>query len=254
MAEEKKEKFSEQNESDYGFPFVEITPLKAKEESKARALNQKVEEPKQPEIPSINPIKIEKQTAGPTPIATRKRSQVPLQFSLVMLILIILSAMAYFLYFLPEGEKQKQMPSRVELVEKAEESGADLDLLVEGDEVEEVIGVTETEDKPVETIPEFVQEQPSPSVLGPGTVHRITERGASVRYFIIVSSTPSQKVALEQAESLLKNNADVWVIYPFGDNANYRVSISQFPVFADALTAMEKSKAEFGESIWILKY
>lgn len=252
MAEENKDNFSEQNESDYGFPFVDITPLKAKEEKKTKPeVTESIELKKAEEQEETVP-KMEKQIVSNSPSEKRKRSQLPLQFSLVMLILIILSAMAYFLYFLPESEMESRPPSSVELVEKVEEM--EEDLTGSSEEVMDASAESEIESIEEEEIIETVPQQPFPTVAKAGNVYKVTQRGASVQYYLIVSSTPSEKVALEQAESLKQKNTDVWVIYPYGDNTNYRLSIGQFSSFGEASTAMEKSKAEFGDSIWILKY
>lgn len=251
MAEENKDKFSEQNESDYGFPFVEITPLKAKEKKSKPEITEKIEIKKSGEAEETTP-KMEKQIVSHAPSEKRKRSQLPLQFSLVMLILIILSAMAYFLYFLPETELKSSSPSSLELVEKSVEVEED-DIVKEEDTlnaVEEPVNEAKDEDETIESIP----QQVSPTLAKAGNVIKVTQRGNSVQYYLIVSSTPSEKVALEQAENIKQKNTDVWVIYPYGDITNYRLSIGQFSTFGEASTAMEKSRAEFGESIWILKY
>lgn len=252
MAEENKDKFSEQNESDYGFPFVDITPLKAKEEKKTKPEVPESIELKKAEEQEETAPKMEKQIVSHSSSERKKRSQLPLQFSLVMLILIVLSAMAYFLYFLPESEMESRPPSSVELVEKAAEM--EEDQTGGSEEVADAPTESETESIEEEEVIENVSQQPSPTVANAGNVYRVNQRAASVQYYLIVSSTPSEKVALEQAESLKQKNTDVWVIYPYGENTNYRLSIGQFSSFGEASSAMEKSKAEFGDSIWILKY
>jgi hypothetical protein len=128
MAEEYSDKFPGQNESNYGFPFVEVTPLENTNKKKTSVS-------KEPLIENA-PLKAEKEPIStkesikPALIVKKKRSQLPLQFSLVMLILIILSVMAYFLYFIPKGEgdmeameiiPQKIEPEKIVIEEKEPE-------------------------------------------------------------------------------------------------------------------------------------
>ncbi|MFD2201281.1 SPOR domain-containing protein [Shivajiella indica] len=256
MAEEYSNKLSDQNESNYGFPFVEVTPL----EDSSRKKVSIIKEPKIENTPmkaEDNPIS-PKESIKPAPLIKKKRSQLPLQFSLVMLILIILSVMAYFLYFYPETKEvqpiqaivpQKIEPEKVVVEEKKPEvlveSGIEEPEVIQ-DKEEEVTG---NEDNTIEKI-----EEPSPIPIKSGSINKVTGKAAFPEYYIIASSTISEKVALEEAQKLIDNKNEVWVIYPYGETSNYRLAIGKFASFNDATQALEKLKADFDASIWILKY
>lgn len=175
----------------------------------------------------------------------------PLQFSLVMLILIILGAMAYFLYFLPETEPTPSVSEVEEPVEEVVEAEMPFET------VEEPLVAFEEEDLAEEEIEQIVEEPQSTAVVSAqtsGRVFQVRERSTPEQYHIIIASMPTEQVAKDRAEDLVKANRDVWIIYPYGEISNYRLSIGKYPAFADASQALENLKAEFGASIWILKY
>jgi uncharacterized protein (UPF0333 family) len=256
MAEEYIDKPSDQNENNYGFPFVEVTPLEDTSKKKS-SISKEPKIESTPIIPEAKPISM-KESTEPSLVFKKKRSQLPLQFSLVMLILIILSVMAYFLYFLPNNEEdhfaQAVIPQKVEpenLVVQEKEP----EILVENQDME-----TEND----QNLKEIVEEKsddvseaaPAPAAipLKSGNINKVTAKAAVPQYFIIVSSTASEKVALEEAQKLIDNNNEAWVIYPYGETTNYRLAIGKYAAFAEATEAMEKRKADFDASIWILKY
>jgi uncharacterized protein (UPF0333 family) len=258
MAEEYSDKFPGQNESNYGFPFVEVTPLENTNKKKASVNKEPIIENDPPKAEK-EPISI-KESIKPAPMVKKKRSQLPLQFSLVMLILIILSVMAYFLYFIPAGEGDQvaleMVPQKIE-PEKLVVEEREPEVLIEP-RTEDPESIQESESKKEENlgmkleVPELV---PAPVKSISGGINKVTQKASVPQYFIIVSSTASEKVALEQAQELINNNNnEVWVIYPYGETTNYRLAIGKYSALAEATEALEKRKADFDASIWILKY
>jgi hypothetical protein len=98
-----------------------------------------------------------------------------------------------------------------------------------------------------------VTTAPAVTSLG-GSINKVTQKASVPEYFIIVSSTGSEKVALEEAQKLIDNKNEVWVIYPYGETTNYRLAIGKYSALAEATEALAKIKADFDASIWILKY
>jgi hypothetical protein len=256
MVEEYSDKFPGQNENNYGFPFVEVTPLENTNKKKVSAIIEPIIE-NTPMKPDNKPISIKENIQAASSVK-KKRSQLPLQFSLVMLILIILSVMAYFLYFIPDGERdqdaqdvisQKVEPGKIVVEDKEPE------LPVES-KVEEAEYSQEgegKEDEEMENNSVALAAPPTVPVIS-GTINKVTQKAAVPEYFIIISSTASEKVALEEAQKLIDNNNEVWVIYPYGEATNYRLAIGKYSAFPEATEALEKIKADFNASIWILKY
>lgn len=257
MAEEKKDKLSGQNENDYGFPFVKVTPLE-----KIKDQDSQKEDVKKEELVEENKIEeaavIEKQITSHTISSKKKRSQLPLQFSLVMLILIILAAMAYFLYFLPDAElEDKPTAENMEMVEEVELEGNQDDLVTDaqasGEEESPEMEEMEAAEIVEETVPAVVPDS-EPAPASGSNLFRVRERSSPPQYYIIVSSTSSEAVAMDQVNELKDKNINLWLIYPFGETTNYRLAIGKYPALSDATQALEGLKADFGSSIWILKY
>jgi cytoskeletal protein RodZ len=256
MAEDNKDKLSIQSENNYGFPFVEVTPLE--ENSKKNTFS--YEEPEREEKPVMSEEKpaLIKEIKQSSVLVKKKRSQLPLQLSLVMIILIILSVMAYFLYFLPENNEgqfeQAFIPPKVELEEEpVKEIVPELPAESQKEESENDEKLEET----VEEVAEVVKEASPPlsdSPLKTGNINKVTSKSGAPEYYIIVSSTVSEKVALDEAQKLIDKNNEVWLIYPYGETTNFRLAIGKYSAFAEATEALEKRKEDFDASIWILKY
>ena len=259
MAEENKEKLTGQSENDYGFPFAKVTPLKAKSESRIDTDEIEPIVPKEAAGEKVETVEIKKQIKAQTSARKNKSSHLPLQFSLVMLILIILSAMAYFLYFLPEEERQFGF---LEALKKSGEIEVKLEDATAESDVEELSAFEAIEETPLEDQEYIIEEEEAqvvvqdtvPVMSAAGNIFEVKERSSSVNYYIIVSSTPSMQFAMSQAKDFQLKNKNVWIIFPYGENRNYRLSIGKFDALADATDALENLKAEYGASIWILKY
>lgn len=255
MAEENNMKISDTEEKDYGFPFVEVTPLKTKSSKK---VEENHEEPEHVEtaapvpVPdSVSPHHVDKGLIRPSTQKERKKSQLPLLLSLIFLVVIILGAMAYFLYYLPnEDQKYQETLATVTEVENPP-------VLTEDEPVEEAIeaeeGGQEIEQELVETVETPVVAAPVVS-SGNAVITKVTSRESSPFYYIIVSSSPSENVAEEEAQKLVAKGLSAWIIYPYGETRNFRVSIGRFAAYRDATAALENAKANFDDSIWILKY
>jgi len=240
-------------DKDYGFPFVDVTPLiptvtpekKEKVESEAKAIiapevsNPIIQENPKPVASSIK-IKSDKKVSG------RKKSQLPLLMSLVFLIVIILGVIAYFLYYLPESEKSIQASGSIaseEMIAEEQVSESNEELYSE-EEVEESIS---------ETVTEVPADMPA---VEPVTAEIIVldRRGETPYYNVIVASSPNERIARIEAQKIIDKGRRVWIIFPFGNTNNYRISVGRYEDLESATKAMEVAKVELNESSWILKY
>lgn len=255
MAENNNMKISDTEEKDFGFPFVDVTPLKAKSSKKVEEIHEEVEDI---ETPAPGPIPnpaishhVDKGLIKPTTKKEKKKSQLPMLLSLVILVVIILGAMAYFLYYLP-NEDQKYQETLATIAE-VEESPVLTEEEPAEDIVEAEIEEQETEQEVVEIVETPVVSAPVQSSVN-AVITKVTSREPSPFYYIIVSSSPSENVAEEEAQKLVAKGLGAWIIFPYGDTRNFRVSIGKFAAYGDATAALEKAKANFDDSIWILKY
>lgn len=260
MEENELDALQSKEDKDYGFPFVEVKPLSAVENTKSEPSHVLLPEEKSQEVerdillPAIdsNPIHIDRKPS-------KKRNNTPLLITLVMMLAVILAAMAYFLYYSPAEESisdqalLSETPSESQPILVEPEPAVSED--IEEVEEDEVI-LTQEEEKPAipETVaPAVIQPATAPSGT-PGKLQLVESKGEKSSYHLIVASLPNERIAKEEAQVFLNAGKDVWVLFPIGDTKNYRLSVGNFGSFKSASEALPQAKIEFGESTWILKF
>ncbi|SDZ50534.1 MULTISPECIES: SPOR domain-containing protein [Rhodonellum] len=227
---------------DYGFPFVEVVPVRPILDEPTLEAMVPIAEISTEEA---NPIEIKRpEKVISRPMVSfekkKKKSQTPVLLFLILFMVILMMAMAYFLYFLPD-QQERETPFITEEIVVVEEPSILLEEEDVKDEEFDMAPALEVLDTPVEEIKA-------------GEIILITEKGQRPSFHIIAGSLPNERLAREEAQKLLAKGATVWLISPTGDTRNYRISVGKYDYFQSATEALEKAKMEFDESIWILKY
>ncbi|UJP64283.1 SPOR domain-containing protein [Mongoliitalea daihaiensis] len=244
------------NDKDYGFPFVEPVKLDSRE-APVKTFKEIASEPQmsKPEVAQATPV-VQATTISDRPVEKSKKSKAITVFLLVS-ILLILSAMAYFLYYADEINPQKLVVDQ-ESAKEEESIAAQEDVEV----LEEELAVDDPITEEVVISTEEVAEAPK-VVAAPttrienetrGSMVTVSGRGDRATYYIIVASVPNEALAMEESEKYLSKGVNLWKILPYDDNKNYRLAAGKFASFRDASNALEPAKAQFSESVWILKY
>lgn len=255
MSTKEPDKNKAPEDKDYGFPFVEVTPLaEASSKEKKKQGETHESESSGKAFDAIKPT-VGKGLISPTnPSQKRPKRQSPVLFSLVLLIVVVLGVMAYFLYYLPTTEDAglQQRVAQENTTPVTEEPP-----LTEDEGVDEDEEIANEEEEPNE--PEDLEEtqSPMPATSGgntPATLQVIPASGDRPVYHIIVGSMPNERLARTEAEKLLKKGKDLYLLTPKGETKNYRISVGSYSTFREASVALEEAKPEFDESIWILKY
>lgn len=256
MIDKEDETTKNSDDKDYGFPFVAVKPLGSAISSDEKVSNKKEEKIPDPvqkpameaveQIPVAAPIKFNTEDRG----IRKRKSQLPLLISLVFLIVIILASLAYFLYYLPENETANQESPQI-----AETITAD-----EPDKLEEIVTddsdeVVEAEIEVIESVPEPTLPESQPIIESKvGQLSIVDKRGEVPFYNLIVASSPNERIARAEAQKFIDKGNDVWIIFPFGNTNNYRISVGRYGDLESATKALESIKVEINESSWILKY
>jgi cytoskeletal protein RodZ len=238
-------------DKDYGFPFVKVDALQNPLQNEAPAHSKDVKEKFEEELETkaenkSQPKSIKFDSKEKT--EKKKKSQVPLLFSLVFLIVIVLASMAYFLYFLPNQKEE------IQIAQSSEEQTEEPQILSENIEPEETFG-TKSDSLPLEVVETPAVEVPAPansSLIGKLIVLDAKEAVSS--YHLVVASLPNERIAREEAQVFLDKGKDIWLIFPSGDTKNYRLSVGKYGSFTAATEALAAAKADYNESTWILKY
>lgn len=250
MSSHEKDKNQGPEDKDYGFPFVEVTPLV---EPQASSQEKETVAPVTKEDKKSSQISVDKGLIKPTVNTSRKaKRQSPVLFSLVLLIVVILGVMAYFLYYQPTAEQRVSQSDTAAV--------SDLPVAVEEENTEEPQAMEmESDQEEIEIEAETLEDILNPNISpersnATGTIETVQAPAERPVYHIIVGSMPNERLAREEAEKLLQKGKNLYLLMPHGDTRNYRLSIGSFGTFSSASQALDEAKKEFDDSIWILKY
>ena len=87
-----------------------------------------------------------------------------------------------------------------------------------------------------------------------GNLIRIESQAERPQYFIIVGSVPSEADALKLIPDFQAKVSEVYLIAPYSESKNFRISIGKFSSFRAAAEELDKIKSQYSEELWILKY
>lgn len=240
------------DDKDFGFPFAKVEPLDNPSHIEVNSTlveeNHKVvlESKETSAEPKINRVLIPfEPKEKPEEI---KKNRISFLLTLVILILVVMSSMAYFLYYLPNQKElaetipvtvdKKELPQMTPEIKVVEVPESEVDSLS--------IELTET-------TPSVSPTAPSVTSSGGNLIVVNTKEDISY-YHLVIGSLPNERIAREEAQVFLENGKDIWLIFPSGDTKNYRLSVGKYSSFKAAAEALATAKADFNESTWILKY
>ncbi|NVJ86077.1 MAG: SPOR domain-containing protein [Algoriphagus sp.] len=83
---------------------------------------------------------------------------------------------------------------------------------------------------------------------------RIDSKEERARYFIVVGSLPSERLAIRKSADYRDRVSELYLILPYEDSPNYRLAIGRFNSFSQANQALSEIKDDYSEALWILKY
>ena len=261
---------------DYGLPFVEITPLRAKAMAEEVSLADELTSPPVPETITPVPVvsELETEPAKPveeitsiagqqakTPVASKHGEEEKSSLWVWAVILIGLGIVAVIVWQIMANQNTQASKPVFEIVdEPATETPA------------------VTADFPAETTatdqnqPVVNQDSITPSNISNPNISKPAETGTTIantasgnlirveskaerpQYFIIVGSLPNEKLALEEANQYYGKSAELYLIAPHDGGRNYRLALSKFGSFKLASEKLEEIKSQYKEELWILKY
>ncbi|MFD2035901.1 hypothetical protein ACFSKL_13945 [Belliella marina] len=242
---------------DYGFPFVELVPLEIAEPANADVVvaqnemeqEEKMEEAealvpaasKLPEVEKVQepPLQAKKSPDKALDQASKKSSS-PMILILLLLAIVILGAMAYFLYYVPNQEQS----TSVDASEAVQET-INAPITIEEENIQDENAVNEGETQVIEE-EEITPTEPELTI--------IQSRADKPRYFIVVGSVVAERYAMEESKQYLEKGHHTWIVFPYGDIKNFRIAVGKYDNIETATEAWETAKSEFGDAIWILKY
>ncbi len=261
MNDKERNKITTGTGADYGFPFVEVSKLGEPIASKAPGNQGQAKDIQLVKKVEPVPIKIaDKGYVKPahSSLARQKKSTMPVQLSVILLLVVILGAMAYFLYF-TEDNPSTQSDALISENKSPTPSPSSRDQVTENPEGAPALS---TEDS-------LIINDEAPRSLDPGQaalsgdearsqkigdVYKIEGKEERSYFHIIVGSVRYERMANEEVEGIIQKGYDTWIIMPDDESRNYRLSIGKFISFQRASEVLEEAKTDFDDTIWILKY
>ncbi len=174
------------------------------------------------------------------PVITETSEEKPGSPVVVGIIIVALVAVAllltYFFIYKPKADKAAaEKLANEKLVALKEKAKLDS------------IARVETEQKRIAD--QKKEEQAKPSV---GTIETLS--GPTGGYHVIATSNIDDDLVMDFAKKLSQKGVSSKIIPPFGKSKFYRLSIITEESFAKAQASAEAAKAEFGNSLWVIKY
>lgn len=92
-------------------------------------------------------------------------------------------------------------------------------------------------------------------------VEEVTERGRittisapSSRYYVVIGSFIDVDLAMDLGKELAAKGVSTTLISPYSKKKLYRLAVANYGSSAEASSAANDLKAEYGENLWVLKY
>lgn len=291
---EKKESKTWNDPKDFGLPFVEVKTLKEQENHlqkevkegaelaqekplEATELRKKIRSqiPIKPvesaEVPEVEETPLQKEPLPQSPKEEKEAVQKPIESTIpkkkspswvVYVLFIGLLLVSAVVWQLMKEEESSSTTTEQPSTQKEPVAQIQQESVQESENIPEEVTsqVTENQDT-TEEIPQA--QNPNPPSAETGTtiernenksLTRIESREDRSRYFIVVGSLPSERLAVEKSAEYWDRASELYLITPYEDSPNYRLAIGRYYSFSQANQALSEIKDDYSEALWILKY
>lgn len=160
--------------------------------------------------------------------------------ALILVLLLAGAAIWYFGFYRPEQQRMEKAKIEKQKQEEAEQQ-RQAEQEAERRRQEELAAQRAAEEKAA------AEQKPKE-----GTIESVPQRTG--RYYVVVSSSIDNDLAMDYAEKLKKQGVGTYILLPAGTNKFTRVAVSSHDTWANAATAAEDAKSEFGENVWVIKF
>jgi hypothetical protein len=165
------------------------------------------------------------------------KSKAPVVLGVVIvLVLLVAGYLIYNFVYKPRAEAdriKKEQLSREALLKKQQEEAAALAKKQEEDERRRLEALAKA----------------TPVV---GTIETIS--APTKRYYVVVTSDIDDDLLMDYARKLSAKGVSTKVIPPYGGKNFYRLAIADHDSFASAQTNADAVKADYGNTVWVIKY
>ncbi len=221
----------------FGLPDIDYKPLdRAEEISGAVAQEETLPEPERSSY-SYQAETPKAEERVPYVPMEEPKSNAPMIIGLIIgLVVVVAGFLIYYYVIKPNAEKEKQ-----ELLVKNNE------LKKQNEEKARLAKLKEEEERKRREAEAAANAKPAE-----GTIETLTER--TKRYYVVVSSNVDDDLIMDYAKKLSAKGVSTKIIPPFGKVKFYRMAIADHDTFALAQTNADAAKAEYGSTLWVIKY
>lgn len=261
---------------DYGLPFVEIIPIRAKSIPVKAVATLPVVEPKVEKVEETSKSEVaeEKPKSIPAaPVTNEKKPEIQKPFSPIHSESKKTASWVWVVLFLGLGivsiilwqiKSQSSSTTIVGQPEISEESA--IEETIAASTVEQEYTTADSAQSVVNQDSIQVINNSNPNISKPaetgttianvssGNLIRIESKTERPQYFIIVGSLPNEKLAIEEASQYFSKSPEMYLISPEEGSRNYRLALSKFGSFRLAAEELDQIKSQYNEELWILKY
>lgn len=276
MASKDSEKKQWTDPKDYGLPWVEIKPLKIKEEEISLPADQTIEPVSEPisqskvaesnpqenskiDIPEVAKLKEQdsKKVKTNEPKIEKEKSQSWI-WIVVILALVLVGVIVWQMLGNKSEVSAKETTSAIS-EPKVESPPVEAPISLESTSTDSIQPSENQEEKEIsqEQSPNISKSTDSGTTIANkvnGPLIRIEAQEQRPQYFIVVGSLPNEADALKQAPIYQAKAAEVYLISPYSESKNYRLAIGKYGSFKQAAEALDQIKSQYTEALWILKY
>lgn len=264
---------------DYGLPFVEIIPIRAKKEPVKSESEKTLSEPEiivetsevktapalsETKIEQVEAVKIpEEKTQSPgSPPSLNKpleeKKSAAWVWAVVLIGLGIVSVIVWQIQ-----SRMDSSPAEVvseSIAKPAQENQPEAAVQLPDSTTTNQIQTTVNQDSIVSldnSIPNISKPAETGTTIAntaTGKLIRVESKAERSQYFIIVGSLPNEKMAMEEANQYFGKSPEIYLITPYDGGKHYRIALFKFESFKMAAAKLEEIKSLYTEELWILKY
>jgi hypothetical protein len=174
-----------------------------------------------------------------------------------VLALVLVAVIYYQIQEEFQSKNQKNLAQKPEEIQKTQE---DANASTPPDSITSSSPITQTEPSSSDSISSKTElnvganSATNKLTANENGIVKITTKLDKPRYFIVVGSLPSENLAIQQAEVYKDRAQVIYLISPYGNIPNHRLSVGYFDSLIDASNEVERIKNQYKEQLWILKY
>ncbi len=231
MASKDDDSSKQDNSEDFGLPNIEYKPLDEPGENAAR------EEVTSDTSSSSDTASNRSTSYDSGYVQEESGSKAPVILGIVIaLVVVVAGYLIYNFVIKPRNEEaaKKELALKAEQAKKAKEAA----------ELKEKQRLAEEE--------RLRQEALAKATPPVGTIETLT--GRTKRYYVVVTSDIDDDLLMDFARKLSAKGISTKIIPPYGDKKFYRLAIADHETFALAQKNADDVKADYGGTVWVLKY